>query len=540
MRIPLIIVVTFCMMSLAVAQSQDWEQLGGPKGAYQFSMLQSASGSVVAWQSDGGFVRSTDGGLSWERNMRERNQGYKQHPVSRICMRDDVLYTEKFPWTSMYRSTDDGLSWDSIPAPEGAQLLTVTPEHEIIVLVGEELQASSDTGTSWRSINLSTSAWVDGTVLALGVEDGGWFVNLQNQGLFRSTDRGVSWERIVEGITDSRNEALVLIDDDRLFSCMHDQLRLSTDGGETWEDCIGAVDRIRGIVRRDHYYLIAHSWNAIYRSTDQGFSWATMTTPEMEWIYQILALDDGTLLAHADNRLLRSTDAGLSWTESMDGLYYAGSTPMLDTRSDHLLFSYRTLRATNDYGGTWRRAEAPDKSGLAGPFLFAGDGSMYAFSLMGERSCRVYRSTDDGMRWSIRSIIPTSIGLISPAREGMAETSEGFLFADSDGILLRSTDAGATWNPFGDLATAMSTTAGSLRKLLALSPPHADIVFSAHWNGLFRSTNGGEHWDALVPAGGTTSSRDDSCRGRRRIAALRHQRTHAADAFSRTIGSRGS
>ena len=481
--------------------AQDWQQLGGPKGSRLKSMVRAADGSVTAWQSHAGFVRSTDGGISWQRMTRE-HPAVPLSPVRQtIFERDGILYAEHSPWTSIHRSTDNGVHWDSIPAPEGYELLTVTPEHEILVQVGLELQASADTGRSWRTLNLSASQWVDGIVLAVGLDDGSWFVHLENDGLYRSTDRGAQWERIIEGIPDAHNEALVLIDDARLFSCMHDQLRLSSDGGQTWESCAGVFDRIRGVVRRDHYYMLAWSWSTLYRSTDQGVSWAPLTTPDMKLIYQLLALEDGTLLANADARLLRSTDAGMTWTESMEGLSYPGYPLLMDNRPDATLLTCvgSGARRSDDYGATWSRVDAPDRSGLSGPFLYARDGTMYAFDLQPDGMCRVYRSTDGGASWRIRGIIPASVGLRSVSQESMTEGSAGLILADREGVILRSTDEGVTWQQLGGLIPEMQAGA-SLQKLQAFEHPDDNIILAAASGpagGLFRSTDGGSSWSVV-------------------------------------------
>ncbi|MDT8322687.1 MAG: T9SS type A sorting domain-containing protein [Bacteroidota bacterium] len=481
--------------------AQDWEQLGGPKGSRLKSMVRAADGSVTAWQSHAGFVRSTDGGLSWQRMTRERPTRPLSPVRQAIFERHGILYAEHYPWTSIHRSTDNGAHWDSIPAPSGYELLTVTPEHEILVQVGLELQASADTGRSWRTLNLSASQWVDGIVLAVGLDDGSWFVHLENDGLYRSTDRGAQWDRIIEGIPDAHNEALVLIDDARLFSCMHDQLRLSSDGGQTWELCTGVSDRIRGVVRRDHYYMLAWSWSTLYRSTDQGVSWAPLTTPDMKYIYQLLALEDGTLLANVDDRLLRSTDAGMTWTESMEGLHYPGYPMLMDHRPDATLLTCVAsgARRSSDYGVTWVRVDAPDRSGLGGPFLYARDGAMYAFDVQTSGDCRVYRSTDGGAGWRIRGIIPASARLRSVSQESMTEGSTGLILADREGRMLRSTDEGVSWQPLGGLITEMQAGA-TLQKLQAFAHPDDNIILAAASGpagGLFRSTDGGSSWSAV-------------------------------------------
>ena len=84
----------------------------------------------------------------------------------------------------------------------------------------------------------------------------------------------------------------------------------------------------------------------------------------------------------------------------------------------------------------------------------------------------------------------------------MDPTNSNTYFAGSrNGIIYKSTDAGATWN---QLAVAGG---GSVVNKILINPSNTDIMFaSVEYQGTYRSTNGGGSWSNVIP--GSTASFD--------------------------------
>lgn len=71
--------------------------------------------------------------------------------------------------------------------------------------------------------------------------------------------------------------------------------------------------------------------------------------------------------------------------------------------------------------------------------------------------------------------------------------NQNIVYAGTSGsnLVLKSTDAGTTWNPAGAGPT------GTIRKIL-IHPTTPSVLFSCASNGIFRSTNGGASWSRVL------------------------------------------
>ena len=107
----------------------------------------------------------------------------------------------------------------------------------------------------------------------------------------------------------------------------------------------------------------------------------------------------------------------------------------------------------------------------------------------------IWKSTDAGSTWTPLGDDLAVIGISSIA---IAPTNSNIIYVatgDADGGdtysigVMKSTDAGLTWNEVGNLN-------GNLRDIL-VDPGNENVVYVAANNGLFKSTNGGNNWSNI-------------------------------------------
>src|SRR5881394_2467012 len=166
-----------------------------------------------------------------------------------------------------------------------------------------------------------------------------------------------------------------------------------------------------------------------------------------------------------------------------------------------------------------RRREPSSPEGLAfrfvGPVVgnrvasiagVPGDPSIY---YAGAASGGVWKTTDGGIRWvPVSDSLPVAaIGALAVAPSDpnvvWAGTGEAWAIRDSDVIgdgIYKSIDAGKTWTQAGLNET------GRIGRIL-IHPTNADIVFACaigritgpqQERGVFRTTDGGQHWDKVL------------------------------------------
>jgi len=224
-----------------------------------------------------------------------------------------------------------------------------------------------------------------------------WGGNLN--GIYRSTDNGLTWARMTSGLpTISRigriviafyesNPLVVYAGICGTFSYNGSQmigLFRSTDNGETWTQMSqsgtnhyasqGWYDMALA-VKSDESNLVFSSGLDIYRSTNSGYAWRQLS----RWHYPFgnpdyVHADHHEIVFHpynteelwevTDGGIFRSTDLGETWTEQNNGFvtfqYYAMGNATLDT-----MLAYG---GTQD-NGTFRWHDSPDHEDV-----FGGDG----------------------------------------------------------------------------------------------------------------------------------------------------------------------
>ena len=258
------------------------------------------------------------------------------------------------------------------------------------------------------------------------------------------------------------------------------QLLWTTDAGTRWTPRSGpmlgnAQDSYRDMAApAPERLFIATRLGGIFRSTDRGVSWTTVhRSYEPARIFFCDALHGWVAGDHG--RVARTTDGGSSWTD-----HYVVVPRRAPLRDASLLYFADSLRgwiaadkdlyATTDGGRMWELR--PDSTRHRDLFMTTenriwscGTGLAY--------------SGDGGRMWHAQTGVPriplTTITFIGPD-SGWA--------AGAAGVMLRSTDAGASWH--GDA----TESAHNYQRLHVRSNDTVWVL----GNGIRRSDDGGMHW----------------------------------------------
>ncbi len=117
----------------------------------------------------------------------------------------------------------------------------------------------------------------------------------------------------------------------------------------------------------------------------------------------------------------------------------------------------------------------------------------------------VWKSIDAGQTWNTTTddmtILGTSDIVVNPQNSNILYLGTG----DRDGFdtygigVLKSTDAGATWQPTGLYNDDPNYS--YIINCLAINPENPEIIYAGTSNGLFRSTNAGIDWENIIEYG---------------------------------------
>ncbi|MFA4932579.1 MAG: stalk domain-containing protein [Caldisericia bacterium] len=258
-----------------------------------------------------------------------------------------------------------------------------------------------------------------------------------DRGLFRSTDRGVTWEQYGTGIKTSSSTTLKVLalaaarDGSRLYAGTSAGAFRSTDGGATWSQGSGMLSG-SGILR--YYYAIAAlavdpanpqtvyagdsgmmTEGRVLKSTDGGSTWMPAASGISSHDVKALAIDPGkpsTVYAVVGGSLHVSGDAGVSWMKTAGKMEVNSSDASVLTVvvTTDVVCAGTTAGAwkSRDGGATWSQGTGLSSTGYLRYFyaiaalavdpsdpsvLYAGDSGMMT-------SGGVYISTDGSSDWT--------------------------------------------------------------------------------------------------------------------------------------------
>jgi photosystem II stability/assembly factor-like uncharacterized protein len=394
--------------------------------------------------------KSTDGGATWA----QLATADMQRPDA-IAVRfafapaqPGVLYLDILDVSdigALFRSTDGGAAWTLLPAALGIRALAVAPDGTLVAGTGFGIARSADRGDTWSPalpLDPLHSAPPQDAIGGLLVTPAGALLAYGSSGLWRSIDNGASWQ--------SSDQGMVALSG---FS-----VAVAPAGPEVVLASAGSGQP---------------GGNAIFRSADQGASWARLFS-SLSYDFPITALTfDPRAPRHVDGLgsdgqadfLVESRDRGRTWRRVPLPYACGGGDSICSVTIDTLAV---------DPGD-------PDVLFLAGLFFFhfGGNGPF------------LLRSDDGGVTWQDIAKPP---GIETLA---VAPGPPRAVYGLTCGGLVRSTNRGKTWRMTGAGLPALSCGNG-LPDGLAVDPVDPRRLYVAtKTQGVYVSTDAGATFRAM-------------------------------------------
>ncbi len=333
---------------------ETWEPTGGDINELVLTLAINPLHSQVIYAGTGrGVYYSSEAGQRWE----PRNGGLINTNVLLLVavpQRPRHLYAAT--GLDVHKTTDDGQTW--VPINEGLArpnvlTMAVDPLLPDTLYAGtwySEIYQSIDSGSTWRLVNggLARGAQINALVIQRTARarsdqtSGVLYAGTNGAGVFNSTDGGVSWTAVNNGLDDLHVQVLALAPTEggilyagTSSSIYHLNLDSGTDPGRLlWQPAQHGLPReeVHSIVVDERspnviYAATATGTGEIYRSTDGGSSWTAIGRGSLPTNIKIQALAinpsrgrPNTLYASTDGGVFRSEDGGSSWRAINDGL----------------------------------------------------------------------------------------------------------------------------------------------------------------------------------------------------------------------------
>ncbi|MBR9977136.1 MAG: T9SS type A sorting domain-containing protein [Bacteroidetes bacterium] len=429
------------------------------------------------------------------------------------------------PTAGLYMSKDDGRTWTKVAGIDSYSYGITATQDGTLFHVGRGVQMSTDGAATWTD---RSSGIIDDDLKAIVVQsDASLLATSWNDGVYRTTDNGASWQLIVGSPT--RVLRLFVTSGGKVWAAGNEHTHFSTDQGETWTPATGTFSgNIGGFCESPAGTLYAAStWaqGGLYRSTDDGDTWmkissetgsharndlASSSTGELScahgagvqtskdngdtWPWRNEGLNAASIRGFVENGsgvlfcnvawsgVHRSSDHGLSWTR----VWNTDLPPwirVLRIDSDDALFaaSDEYLYRSSDDGTTWQHLNAQHRFQNCTDVLL-----IPPQALLTAENGRCSYSSDGGAHWELRSQ-----GLPRSRMTALLRLPDGMILAAlSDSGLYRSNNDGLTWEKFGDFPSGIDIND------MALRPP-ATVFATTMRDGVYRSNDGGIHWTRL-------------------------------------------
>lgn len=503
------------------------------------------------WAGNGELLRSTDRGRTFKRTALPFKLGGNEDgrgAGERLAINPGnhgtlLMGTRK---NGLWRSTDSGVTWgqvSSFPVKDGAgsgagiSFVTYGPAGSKTVYVGvadksRSLYRSTDDGSTWQAVSGQPTGQMPQHGVLSG--DGSLYLTYTDVvgpngvsagSVWKYTPTGGAWKNIspsqgsygFSGLAvDPQHPSTVMVTTlDRWWP--QDEIYRSTDGGANWKALSGKSERdasgapyvgtatghwmtALAIDPFNSGHVLYGTGSGIWRSKDANASDSGGTS---HWTIGARGLEE---TAVQDAVALPGGATVISSMGDLGGFHYstpnsltkvpAGrlKNPLMITSTD-IDFAQSNPSAmvrvgrggtqdgaySTDGGSNWNGFRSkPVGSADSGHVALAADGSTIVWTEEGQAP---YRSTDKGASWSKVNSLGT--GAVVVADRSSART----FYSLADGTLYASTDGGATFS-----ARATSLPAG---KLTAVPGIAGDLWIAGGGKGLLHSTDGGRTFTTL-------------------------------------------
>ncbi|MFO1352052.1 MAG: hypothetical protein U1F68_15795 [Gammaproteobacteria bacterium] len=398
-----------------------------------------------------------------------------------------------------------------------------------IVALTLSCQSTNATVKLWEFISPGPAS---ARILALRVDPRNpdtLYVATWNSGLFKSTDRGATWNAINDGLPAESSHALavgsaspsvlyVMFDHPAGDTLLGPFLYKSLDGGATWTAATGDNGRLPVpgqvgdllVSPADSDIVYDSRSEGIFKSTDGGRTWSRLpgivgeldiatAAPETLY-YSACTVANDTAVVGAG--IYGSSDGGLSQhlVAPPEALDDACVGLIIDPMNPNVVYATNRdkIFKSADGGQHWNLLNLLANEWLmSGPAIDPTDSNRLVVVVRDANfnalRCQIVASTDGGSHWArvgtdlIDASCPTSIAFSVDGKDLFSITGRGFA---------KSTDQGASW-AFGSPPVDNSDTLLGV----AAHPAHDRVVYALAERGMSISQDGGSTWAPLPCAG---------------------------------------
>ena len=383
--------------------------------------------NIFAGPAGGGIYRSIDNGISWD--------SLKGLPNSIITYAFAVVDSNVFAGTSkgVYKFNSNDSSWSIFGLANYSIISLAVNGNNIYAGTYNGVYKNDSINNNWTVIGLTNEK-----IISLAVNGSNIFAGTINNGLFLSTNNGISWSSANKGIINTTILPIATKGTDVYVASYYGGLFKSMNNGLDWTpidiNYYGTDVSAISIINTNIYISIYG--NGIYRSTDNGLSWGTINNGLTNIKVNSISGNESTIFAGTDGGgVFRTTDNGMNWNAVNNGLIttntFYSSLTIIDTNIFVADYNSGNIFISSNNGTSWQQIAnfgIPNTLAAFGKDLIVGvTPGIYQISFNGTNWTSIYKSSN---------IIPYRFAISG---------SNIFTIDNGSGVYL-STDNGTSWN----------------------------------------------------------------------------------------------
>jgi photosystem II stability/assembly factor-like uncharacterized protein len=478
---------------------------------------------IWAGAADGGLWKSTTGGSSWtpaDDQLPTLAIGcVVTHPTSSsiiyIGTGEGSFNIDAAEGVGVLKSTDGGATWSQtglswlLSQGQAVNQMVIDPANPNVLVAAtrDGVYRTQDAGTSWTRTLGPSSGRMDAKDIVLNPANSnilfvavGYPWGDNNNGIYKSTDNGLSWTKLSSGLPagsglgrisigiSTSNPSTVYAGAANTIGAGSTLLGIyrTTDAGANWTLQSSSPNHYNGqgwynnsiAVDPANPNIVYSGGTSFYKTTDGGSSWATITNG-MHVDFHAIAFNSGVLYAGCDGGAYKSSNGGTSWTSLNNGLvtmqfYKMGSDP----NNGNKAMGGTQDNGSNEYSGssTW----ATQLGGDGGEVVYDYSNSNIVYGEYQNGSHN--KSTNGGSSWfAINTGVPAG-PWVTPFE--MDPLNHNVLFTIGSGDLYRSTNGGAGWSLLFNATDNFSND-------IQVAPTNNQVIYVCGTNSIYQSTDGG-------------------------------------------------
>lgn len=282
------ITIMFCSFFVVLSTDFKWVKLNGPKVSIYFpevyTIAENSKGEIYVTSNNAGVFRSSDNGETWLKVGSFPNNVFAGDMV---ISPNDYIFTG-YNNTGLWRSTDDGLTWyrpnkDILVMNDGMALITIgrglssTSNNILFIPTTDSLLRSKNFGIDWEKCEPTSSSLTPAITISL-TDEIYTITYLDNkESIFSSTDYGDTWE--FKSIIPAPIPSFIKAKNDTIFFGSEDIAKggvyRSTDKGLTWTHIIkeNKINFYNAAFADDGSVFFGTFGNGMYRLHSDGITW---------------------------------------------------------------------------------------------------------------------------------------------------------------------------------------------------------------------------------------------------------------------------